>query len=75
MIYEPDSPREPKGLNQVKLIGIELEALVEPEPEFLPILEKPIEMDHRDWAQSALFEHVEQEVNTDLIQRGILEPK
>ena len=50
MINEQDSPREPNSLAQVKLIGIEMQMYEEPAPEFLPILEKAIEMDHRDWA-------------------------
>jgi len=72
MIYEPDGPREPESLGAVKETRIDLELFEEPPPEFLPILDKPIEMDHRDWAQSALFEHVEEEVNADLVSRGIL---
>lgn len=50
MIYEPDGPREPEGLEEVKLIELNFEIFEEPPPEFLPILDKPIEMDHRDWA-------------------------
>jgi hypothetical protein len=73
MIVENEDPRDPAPLPVAADFGLIEVVQSAPGAEVIPVIEQPVTEDHRDWAESALFEFVKKQTLKELVAKGMVE--